>query len=143
MKFNMQGLRGIVKANSWRFGVAVFLALLCGLVIGTVLPGLGAISKAIGKDTPTPLAIPDPVHLSSAFASIAQNVEPAVVNISTTQVHRATNRPRMPRGFQDPFGDFWNRFFDFPDSGPMAEHSLGSGVIVDKKGYILTNTIMW
>jgi serine protease Do len=139
MRIDMQGLRGLVKASRWRFGVAVLVALLCGLVIGTVLPGHGAISKAVGKDTPTPLAIPDPVHLSSAFASIVQTVEPAVVNISTTQVHRASNRPRMPRGFQDPFGDFWNRFFDFPDAGPMAEHSLGSGVIVDKKGYILTN----
>lgn len=55
-------------------------------------------------------------------------------------MHRAPERPRLPRGFeQGPFGEFWNRFFDFPDAGPMAEHSLGSGVMVDKKGYILTN----
>lgn len=139
MRFGMHGLRGLARESRWQFGLAVFVALLCGLVIGTVLPGHGAISKAVGKDTPAPLAIPDPIHLSSTFASIVQNVEPAVVNISTTQVHRTTNRPRVPRGFEDPFGDFWNRFFDFPDTGPTAEHSLGSGVIVDKKGYILTN----
>lgn len=139
MRFSAQNLHGLARESRWQFGLAVFVALLCGLVVGTVLPEHGAISKAIAKDTPTPLAIPDPIHMSSTFASIVQNVEPAVVNISTTQVHRATNRPRMPRGFEDPFGDFWNRFFDFPDTGPMAEHSLGSGVIVDKKGYILTN----
>ena len=139
MRFGMQGLRWVVRESRWQFGLAVFVALLCGLVIGTVLPGHGAISKAVGKDAPAPLAIPDPIHLSGTFASIVQNVEPAVVNISTTQVHRTTNRPRVPRGFEDPFGDFWNRFFDFPDTGPTAEHSLGSGVIVDKKGYILTN----
>lgn len=139
MRFGMHGLRGLARESRWQFGLAVFVALLCGLVIGTVLPGHGAISKAVGKDTPAPLAIPDPIHLSSTFASIVQNVEPAVVNISTTQVHRTTNRPRVPRGFEDPLGDFWNRFFDFPDAGPTAEHSLGSGVIVDKKGYILTN----
>lgn len=139
MRFGMHGLRGLARESRWQFGLAVFVALLCGLVIGTVLPGHGAISKAVGKDTPAPLAIPDPIHLSSTFASIVQNVEPAVVNISTTQVHRTTNRPRVPRGFEDPLGDFWNRFFDFPDTGPTAEHSLGSGVIVDKKGYILTN----
>ena len=40
---------------------------------------------------------------------------------------------------QQPFQDFFNKFFDFPDQGPTAERSLGSGVIVDKKGYILTN----
>jgi serine protease Do len=139
MRLGMQGLRGLARESRWQFGLVVFVALLCGLVIGTVLPGHGAISKAGGKDTPAPLAIPDPIHLSSAFSLVVQNVEPAVVNISTTQVHRTTNRPRVPRGFEDPLGDFWNRFFDFPDTGPTAEHSLGSGVIVDKKGYILTN----
>jgi serine protease Do len=139
MRFGMQDLRGLAREGRWQFGFVVFVALLCGLAIGTVLPGRGAISKAVGKDTPAPLAIPDPIHLSSTFASIVQNVEPAVVNISTTQVHRTTKRPRVPRGFEDPFDDFWNRFFDFPDTGPTAEHSLGSGVIVDKKGYILTN----
>ncbi len=40
---------------------------------------------------------------------------------------------------QQPFQDFFNKFFDFPDQGPTAERSLGSGVIVDKKGFILTN----
>ena len=83
MRFDMQGLRRLVKASRWRFGVAVLVALLCGLVIGAVLPWHGAVSKAVGKDTPTPVALPDPVHLSSAFASIVATVEPAVVNIST------------------------------------------------------------
>src|SRR5437879_8589636 len=35
---------------------------------------------------------------------------------------------------------FFDRFFDGrPDSPPPADRSLGSGVIVDKRGYILTN----
>lgn len=139
MRVDTQTLKGVARGNRWGLGLVVFVSLLCGLLIGTVPPGRGAISKAVGKDTPTPLAIPDPIHLSSTFASIAQNVEPAVVNISTTQVHRAPKRPRLPREFESPFGDFWDHFFDFPDTGPVAEHSLGSGVIVDKKGYILTN----
>ena len=139
MRFDIQRFRSVAKGNRLGVGFLIFIALLCGLLIGTVMPGRGAISKAVGKDTPTPLGIPDPIHLSSTFASIVQSVEPAVVNISTTQVHRATRRPRRPREFDDPLEDFWNRFFDFPDTGPTAEHSLGSGVIVAKKGYILTN----
>jgi serine protease Do len=88
------------------------------------------------------------VQLSSAFASIVSKIEPAVVNISTTQViqRRGPGRSTPPGGGplgpdddQQPFQDFFNRFFDFPDQGPTAERSLGSGVIVDKKGYILTN----
>jgi serine protease Do len=40
----------------------------------------------------------------------------------------------------DPMQDFFDRFFDGrQDAPPQAERSLGSGVIVDKRGYILTN----
>lgn len=140
MKINMRSLRNVARGHRWDLVLLVVVTLVCGLLVGTVLPGRGEIAKAIGKDSATPLAVPDPIHLSSAFASIVQTVEPAVVNISTTQVHRAPERPRLPHGFEEgPFGDFWNHFFDFPNNGPMAEHSLGSGVIVDKNGYILTN----
>lgn len=139
MRIDNQGLRGMAKGNRWGVVLLTSVVLLGGLLIGTVMPGRGAISRTIGKDAPTPLSIPNPIHLSSEFASIVPNVEPAVVNISTTQVHRATRRLKGPREFDSPFEGFWNRFFDFPDTGPSAEHSLGSGVIVDKKGYILTN----
>jgi len=139
MSIDLREFNGIARRNRWELTVFLSVTLLCGLLLGTVLPGRGAIAAKIGKDSATPLAIPDPVHLSSAFASIVQSAEPAVVNISTTQTHRTVRRPRRPRGFGDPFDGFWDRFFDFPDSGPTAERSLGSGVIVDKKGYILTN----
>ena len=119
----------------------VVVTLSVGILIGTVVSGrVGAAKNLVGGGA-TPLAIPDPVQLSSTFAAIVNKVEPAVVNISTTQVierKHGTHRPRGNRD-QDPFQDFFDRFFDFPDQGPAAERSLGSGVIVDKKGYILTN----
>jgi len=116
----------------------VTLTLTIGILIGTVISGRVAATKGVNGGA-TPLAIPDPVQMSSTFASIVQKVEPAVVNISTTQVIER-KRPRRPRSQpEDPFQDFFDRFFDFPDQGPTAERSLGSGVIVDKKGYILTN----
>src|SRR2546426_3104745 len=119
----------------------VVVTLSVGILIGTVVSGrVGAAKNLVGGGA-TPLAIPDPVQLSSTFAAIVNKVEPAVVNISTTQVierKRGTHRPRGNRD-QDPFQDFFDRFFDFPDQGPAAERSLGSGVNVDKKGYILTN----
>src|SRR3979490_236349 len=132
----------------------VTVTLAVGIVIGTVASGrVGASHPAVGSDA-TPLAIPDPVQLSSAFATIVTKVQPAVVNISTTQVierrgpGQGQGKP-VPRGHgqmgpqddqdQQPFQDFFNTFFDFPDQGPTAERSLGSGVLVDKKGYILTN----
>src|SRR5579859_1085549 len=139
MKINLREFSGLAQRNRGELTALLLVTLLCGLLLGTVLPGHGAASAILGKDNPAPLAIPSPVHLSSEFASIVQSVEPAVVNISTTQIHKATRKPRRPRGFDDPFDDFWNRFFDFPGNGASAERSLGSGVIVDKKGYILTN----
>src|SRR5216117_2857778 len=139
MRIDFREFSGVARRNRWEFAVLLSVTLLCGLLIGTVLPGRGAIAAKIDKDSAILLAIPDPIHLSSAFASIVQSVEPAVVNISTTQVHKTSRRPRRPRGFDDSFDDFWNRFFDFPERGPTAERSLGSGVVVDKKGYILTN----
>src|SRR5450631_2134605 len=137
----------------------VTVTLAIGMLIGTVISGhVGAAHPAAGVGG-TPLAIPDPVQLSSAFASIVSRVQPAVVNISTTQVIEQRGKGRTApsqrnRGGemgppdeqapgqdqdQQPFQDFFNRFFDFPDQGPTAERSLGSGVIVDKKGFILTN----
>ena len=129
----------------------VTMTLAIGMLIGTVISGrVGASHPAAAVDG-TPLVIPDPVQLSSAFAAIVSKVQPAVVNISTTQVmergrqgHGApSQRNRNEMGPQDdqqqPFQDFFNRFFDFPEQGPTAERSLGSGVIVDKRGFILTN----
>jgi serine protease Do len=126
--------------------LTVALTLAVGILIGTVISGhVGATKASVGSGA-TPLAIPDPVKLSGTFAAISTRLEPAVVNISTTQVREKKAPAKRPRsqGQQqqpDPFQDFFDRFFDSPDDGgsSAAERSLGSGVIVDKKGFILTN----
>ncbi len=77
---------------------------------------------------------PDPSELSRTFARVAELVGPAVVNITTEQVAQGEfQHPRV-----GPFDDFFERFF----GGPMPQQrrrSLGSGVIIDPTGYILTN----
>ncbi len=78
--------------------------------------------------------------MSHAFSTIVRRDEPAIVNISTTQVIDRNTAPRQHgSGGADPFQDFFNRFFDAPNTGQQAERSLGSGMITDKKGFILTN----
>ena len=79
--------------------------------------------------------------LQDAFVQVAQSVRPAVVNVSTTQRPRrreGRRAPQVPPQLRDFFGeDFFERFFG---EEPQRERaSLGSGVIVDKRGYILTN----
>jgi serine protease Do len=118
--------------------VFVALTLTVGIVIGSVVSGRVSAMKTLSfaGTNATPLAMPDP--------SIVNRVEPAVVNIATTQVleRKSTKKRRPQQQFDqdDPMQDFFDRFFDGRQDGPpQAERSLGSGVIVDKRGYILTN----
>jgi serine protease Do len=119
----------------------VVLTLGIGILIGTLISGRAlATHEQSAANGATLLTIPDPVILSSAFASISKKIGPAVVNVSTTQViDKPKSGRKGGRNFNDPFQDFFDRFFDSPDDGPSAERSLGSGVLVDKKGFILTN----
>lgn len=79
-----------------------------------------------------------------SYAPVVKKVTPAVVKIvTTTKVNESAMQQDMP-GFDD---QFWRRFFGdqahrgFPNgqSSPQFQHGLGSGVIVTKDGYILTN----
>ena len=125
--------------------VFVAFTLAVGILIGSVVSGRVSAMKNAGfaGTTANALTVPDPVPSSNSFASIVNKVEPAVVNIATTQVlERKQNRKRraQPYDQDDPMQDFFDRFFDGRQDGPpQAERSLGSGVIVDKRGFILTN----
>jgi serine protease Do len=83
--------------------------------------------------------------LQDAFVQVAQSVKPAVVNIATTQRPRpreGRRPPQVPPQFRGPFRDFFGEdFFErfFGEQPQRERRSLGSGVIVDKRGYILTN----
>jgi serine protease Do len=117
----------------------VALTLCIGIMIGTAFSGHVLATRAQATNGAALLAVPDPVVLSGAFAKISKTLGPAVVNISTTQVIEKPKGNKSPRGPNDPFQDFFDRFFDSPDNAPDAERSLGSGVLVDRRGFILTN----
>jgi serine protease Do len=90
---------------------------------------------------PSPIITAD--ALQAAFVSVAERVRPAVVHIGTVQVARG-QRPEMgPGPSADPFfKDFFDQFFGRTPGAPRGEFrqpGLGSGVIIDKRGYVLTN----
>jgi serine protease Do len=64
-----------------------------------------------------------------------KKVAPAVVNISTEKIVKRRINP-----FLDDYGFFFGDFFRrFPSSRTYTRQSLGSGVLIDPKGYIITN----
>jgi len=130
---------GWARQRKLMFTLLVGATLAVGILIGSI--GSGHVAAMRDQSTATPLAVPNPVQLSGSFAAIVKQDSPAVVNIATTQVieRKTQQRQRQRPDPNDPFGDFFDRFFQFPDQGPVAERSLGSGVIVDEKGFILTN----
>jgi Do/DeqQ family serine protease len=91
---------------------------------------------------PSPLITAD--ALQEAFVTVAERVRPAVVHIGTVQLARRRPAPPQPGpGTDDPFfKDFFDQFFGRGGPNPRGEFhqpGLGSGVIVDKRGYVLTN----
>jgi len=73
--------------------------------------------------------------LSQAFEEVSNRIEPCVVNINTEEIV-------TPGQTQDnPMNDMFRRFMPEPfQLEPQMRRSLGSGIIVDPKGYIITNT---
>ncbi len=114
-----------------------FLALLLGLFFCTDSDRVNSLPK---NDKLTTVR-----SLGQAFVEVAKKVQPAVVNITTEKT--ITMRPWDKYGEDffkgSPFEDFFKGFgFSPREKGKEYKHkqrSGGSGVIVDKEGYILTN----
>ena len=133
----------------------LLFTLSAGILIGTLITGsarAGGSQSAFANDA-APLQVPDPVELSTAFTQLARQLSPTVVNITSTydsparqQQRGQRQRPRQPSPFDEedqPGWDWFRRFFGSPWEDlprmPFRRQGTGSGVVVDKNGYILTN----
>ena len=133
-----------LKANRPAYTLTILATLTVGILIGTVISKGVKGQEKKGSDA-TPLTVPSPQQLSNQFSQISKQLEPTVVNVNTESTIKNPHRrghggnPDQPDD-QDPFGDFFDKFFGGQQgNGPIRERSLGSGVIVDAKGYIVTN----
>jgi serine protease Do len=74
-----------------------------------------------------------------SFSQLAKKASPSVVNIRTVKVVKGMGRTPMPFSQNDQFKDFFERFFKDQMPKDFKQRSLGTGFIIDKDGFILTN----
>ena len=136
-----------------------------GVIIGTIVSG--GVKATSEMQKPAVLTIPDPVSMSNSFSQIAERLEPAVVNIHVEIAAKEPVAPprqsqnpggggggrrQRPGGNSEvplpgdpsdpnsPLGQYFGRLFgDAPQLDPEPMEATGTGFIVDKAGYILTN----
>jgi serine protease Do len=119
------------KLRVWIVAMGV-VCVLAGVGIGAILAGRPAVAQDASQ-----AAARGPEALSASFVEIARRVEPAVVNIDTLQtspdISESDNEDKTDRTPGNPLYDMLRRQPQRPTRG------VGSGFIIDAKGYILTN----
>ena len=139
-----------------RFLNQKWLLVIIGIAAGVVLvTGFGGTHTSNAQEIPlvtSPPALTPPratdqdyatvKALSNVFADVAAKVNPSVVTVFTETNVKASGSPFAGSPFEQFFGqdDFFNKFFQQP--APQKEYKqmgLGSGVVVDPDGIILTN----
>jgi serine protease Do len=156
----LERIRGRRLASTFTLLATLSVGILAGSILTRNVSGKE--QAGVNSSDARPLVIPSPVALSNGFSQIVKQVGPAVVNINTEELPKQSTNKRRRGGQRIPqpntpdgddenpqtpgdMQDFFNRFFggqggDDGDGGAGGERrALGSGFIVDSRGYIITN----
>lgn len=117
------------------------------LILAGVVFGMVASSRALDWPSADIKTDDAPIvrtgKFTASYAAVVKKAAPSVVNISTTKTIKMDPRRQFRGALDDPM---FRRFFDDQFEGrgqpmprPQKEQSLGSGIIVTKDGYIITN----
>lgn len=130
---------------------AIFWSLifLTGVMAGLFITARLDLLSPAKSESIIPATIKSSYNMEEAVINVADTVGKAVVSISTERTTRLSGSrryqfgyprsPQSPFGGSDPFQDFFEDFFGQIPDREFKQSGLGSGVIIDEKGYILTN----
>ena len=104
--------------------------IIAGFMLGTLLDRASTLNAQTGPVLP---------GAPGSFSHLAKKASPSVVNISTVKVIKGGRKVPLPFGPNDPFREFFERFFGDQAPRDFKQRSLGTGFIIDKQGFILTN----
>jgi serine protease Do len=127
-------MHNTIHTPTWVAATALALTLIIGGVTGSVVHSSTEEAKY------TVAEARNQIVFDQGFSPVVRSAAPAVVNISSSRVVKA---PQGSEELNDPFlrkffGEEFSRQFRVPRE--RREHSLGSGVIVNPSGYVLTNS---
>ena len=124
------------KTSGWR--VPVVAAVLLSILAGIFLAADFNITQNTSASNPS-----STVMVPASFTDVAMAVSPAVVNIRAERIIKGggpvLRHFQNPFGKEDPFHNFFERFFGDVPRRDFKQRSLGSGFFIDKEGYIVTN----
>ena len=126
----------VYRKKTWRISLLtlVMVSMFAG---GLLVRGSNAAQSALASNPETTVMVP------ANFADVAEAVSPAVVNVRTEKTVQGGGPVfrhfQGPFGQEDPFRDFFERFFGDKPRREFKQRSLGSGFCIDKEGYIVTN----
>jgi serine protease Do len=126
-----------------RFKMIMIILMMIAVLTGTGFGVSLAVrhSNAVVSSEPAVSQLP---MVPANFSELAEKVRPGVVNLQVVKKVKniglsSRNFPGHPSGEKDPFGDFFGPFFQGNRPKGYEQRGIGSGFVISRDGYILTN----